>query len=203
MNKVVTPQHIEKAMSYQAYSELISNLLADGKTTGSNQAENMIEYTKMNEQRRKRLDKTTIINPQLAQEIKAVDHRWYWLILTEAWCGDAAQNIPVLAKMAELNDNIELKLLLRDENLEVMEGYLTNGGKSIPKLVCLKQEDLSEVGEWGPRPKPAQVMVEAYKANPTSSYADFVKEVQLWYAKDKTKTLQQEILSLLKKWNNG
>jgi len=203
MNKVVTHEHIEKAMSYQAYSELINNLLADGKTTGSNHAENMIEYTKMNEQRRKRLDKTTIINPQLEQEIKAVKERWYWLILSEAWCGDAAQNVPVLAKMAELNDNIVLKLLLRDENPDVMEAYLTNGGKSIPKLVCLNQDDLAEVGVWGPRPKQAQVMVEAYKANPTSSYADFVKEVQLWYAKDKTKTLQEEIMNLLKQWNNG
>ena len=202
-SKAITSVHIENAMTYQAYDQLIAGLLAENKTTGTNHSEKMIEYTKMNEQRRKRLDKTTNILPELEKLLKSVDEKWYWLILTEAWCGDAAQNIPVISKMASLNPKIELKLLLRDENPEVMEAYLTNGGKSIPKLVCLKAGNLEEIGTWGPRPKPAQQMVEAYKANPTSSYADFVKEVQLWYAKDKTQTIQKEFLSLLNQWNNG
>jgi hypothetical protein len=203
LSKAITTAHVEKAMTYEAYSQLIETLLAENKTTGANHSEKMIEYTKMNEQRRKRLDKTTQVISELESEIKDINEKWYWLVLTEAWCGDAAQNIPVIAKMASVNPHVELKLLLRDENPEVMEAYLTNGGKSIPKLISLKAENLEEMGTWGPRPKPAQQMVEAYKANPTSSYADFVKEIQLWYAKDKTQSIQQEFLALIKQWKNG
>ncbi len=202
ISKAITTAHVEKALDYYTYTQLIEDLLTQNKTTGSNHSEKMIEYTKMNEQRRKRLDKTTKLLPELEHELISLDDKWYWVVLTEAWCGDAAQNIPVLAKMASLTPNIELKLLLRDENPEVMEAYLTNGGKSIPKLICLRAENLEELGTWGPRPGAAQQMVNAYKANPTSSYSDFVKEIQLWYAKDKTQTIQQEFLSLVKQWKD-
>ena len=200
MNKVITENHLNSALSYSDYVSLVDKLLSEGKTTGSNHSQKMIDYTKMNQQRRKRLDKTVVINKELNNLLNSVTGHWTWLVLSEAWCGDVAQNIPVLAKMASLNDNIDFKLLLRDENPEVMEAYLTNGSRSIPKLICL-DSSLNEIGSWGPRPKPAQQMVMAYKSNPTVSYEDFIKEIQLWYAKDKTQTIQKEFTDLLKRWN--
>lgn len=200
ITKTLIEQHIQKGLSYQEYSSLIEKLLSQNKTTGSNQSNKMIEYTQLNQQRSKRIEKTIHLDEELSAALQEIRQPWYWVVLTEAWCGDAAQNIPIIAKMAEANPHIKIKLLLRDENPEVMQAYLTNGSKSIPKLICLKSDNLQELGTWGPRPKPAQEMVRLYKENPTVIYSDFVKELQLWYAKDKGKTIQSEFKELIKEW---
>lgn len=114
-------------------------------------------------------------------------------MLTEAWCGDAAQNLPVIAKVAQLNPHITLTLLLRDEHPEIMDVYLTHGGKSIPKLIAVA-ENGTELFTWGPRPEALQELVEAYKANPDRPYAEFLEEVQRWYNADKTESVQRELV---------
>jgi hypothetical protein len=186
-------------MTYEQYLQLTEALLKENRTTGNNHSPAMIEYTRLNDRRMKRLNKTVVLDHLLVEKIKSINTPWIWLVLTEAWCGDAAQNIPVLAKMAEQNDNIALKLILRDENPEVMDAYLTEGGRSIPKLVCLTPE-LDEIGTWGPRPEPVQQMVREFKKEEDGDYKVFVEKVQLWYAKDKTMTMQSEIMPLLDQW---
>lgn len=126
-------------------------------------------------------------------------YKWLWLVITEAWCGDAAQNIPVIAKIAEINSNIELKFILRGENLVVMDTYLTNGGRSIPKLICLDSQTLEELGTWGPRPVIAQKRFMKDKTDPDVSHEEMVKNNQLWYLQDKTLSIQNEFLELIKK----
>lgn len=199
MSKVITQKHIDQAMSYEQYLQLTQDLLKENRTTGNNHSPAMLEYTRLNDRRMKRLNKTVVLDQLLVDKLKRIDTPWIWLVLTEAWCGDAAQNIPVLAKMAEQNDNIELKLILRDENPEVMDAYLTEGGRSIPKLVCLTP-GLDEIGTWGPRPEPVQQMVREFKKEEDGDYKVFVEKVQLWYAKDKTMTMQTEMMPLLDEW---
>ncbi len=199
---VVTPGQLAQAMTYPQYRSLVNQLLATGKTTGTHQDPKLVQYTELNAQRMSRLDKTTVLKESLVQELKNVSGPWTWLVLTEGWCGDAAQNIPVLAKMAEVSPQIELKLLLRDENLELMDQYLTDGSRSIPKLICLKTDTIEEAGHWGPRPAAAQQLVLDYKANPQGmSHDEFIATVHAWYAKDKTQSLQLEFEPLLKTWN--
>jgi hypothetical protein len=82
-----------------------------------------------------------------------------------------------------------------------MNQYLTNGGMSIPKLICV-DEELNELGTWGPRPKFLQDWLFKNKANPKMSMADLKKEFQIWYTKDKGQTLQQEMVLLMKSWTN-
>jgi len=198
---VITPQLLEKAMSYEQYLNLIDTLLKEEKTTGANHSPNMIHYARLNQQRMKKWDKTGKLQPELVQALQNLPTAQHWLVLTEGWCGDAAQNIPFLAKMAAVNpEKISLKLILRDENLEVMDAYLTNGGRSIPKLVSLKQADFDELGTWGPRPAKVQQMVLGYKQNPTVPQDAFVESVHAWYAKDKGQELQQEFITLLQQW---
>ncbi|MFP4090089.1 MAG: thioredoxin family protein [Cyclobacteriaceae bacterium] len=199
MSNVITKEHIEKAMIYEQYLQLTDELLQQNKTTGPNQSPAMVEYTRMNERRMKRLNKIILLDSELKDKLQQVTTRWIWLVITEPWCGDAAQNVPVLAKMAEQNKNINLRLILRDENLDVMDAYLTNGGRSIPKLICLTPE-LEEIGTWGPRPEPVQQMVLDFKKEENGDYKVFVEKVQLWYARDKTQTMQSEMISLLDKW---
>ena len=74
-----------------------------------------------------------------------------WFVLTEGWCKDAAQIVPVLHALAKLNSNIELKVLLRDDNLDLMDQYLTNGKRrSIPRLIAVDPDVMEELSSWGP-----------------------------------------------------
>ena len=197
---VLTPAHLEAAQSYDAYQAMIEQQLANGKTTGNNHSEAMLGYTQLNVQRMHRLDKVVRLNEVLQEQIAALTTSWLWVVLTEAWCGDAAQSIPVMAKIADASPLITLKLLLRDEHPDVMNAYLTNGSRSIPKLICVT-EDLQELGTWGPRPVQAQKLMTDFKAQyPEQDYQALAKEMQLWYARDKTQSIQQEFTALLATW---
>ena len=192
-------QKVKDSQSYQEYREMINQLMAEGKTTGANHSEAMLHYTKMNVHRMDRLDKRTDLIPELEAEVEKLDKKYIFLALTEAWCGDAAQNLPVFQKLAEQYVNFELRLVLRDENLDLMDQYLTNGGRSIPKVVVLDAETLEEVATWGPRPAVPQRMVEEYKKlEDKPPYQEFTKDLQLWYAKDKTVSTQKELVALIK-----
>ncbi len=198
---IITAGHLAKALTYTEYRNLIAGLLKEGKTTGPQQHPKLIQFTELNTYRMSRLDKTMLLKESLVQQLEALTQPWIWLVLTEAWCPDSAQNIPVLAKMAEVSPLVELKMLLRDENPDIMDQYLTNGSRSIPKLICLKENTLEEVGTWGPRPATVQRMVLEHKADPQGvSHDEFLASVQLWYTKDKGLTLQQEFEELLPIW---
>jgi hypothetical protein len=178
---MITKELLDKALTYKQYRDLINQLLSENKTTGSNHSEDYINYTKMNVQRMDRLDKTIEISADVANEFLSLNKALIWLVITEAWCGDAAQICPVIAQLAGINSNIDLKFILRDEHPEIMNQYLTNGGKSIPILVCLDAATLKPLGHWGPRPQKAQQMVLEHKNNPQEPYLEFVKKLQLWY----------------------
>jgi hypothetical protein len=194
--------YLNKAMSYTTYMALMQDLLSENKTTGPNQAKELVEYTRLNFHRMERLNKTIVLSETLAQSIESLKKRWTWLIITEAWCGDAAQTIPLMHAISVASKGkIDIKLVLRDENLELMDQYLTNGGRAIPVLICLETETLESIGKWGPRPALAQEMVTAYKQHPEQSLEAFKTMLHTWYAKDKTESQQQEMIQLLAKWS--
>jgi len=173
-------------------------LVAQGKTTGVNNPEAFIFYTKLNLQRLQRWDKTFHLNEALTIKAKIVKPQIWWLI-TEAWCGDAAQTLPVMNKIVENSaGNIELRIIMRDENLSIMDHYLTNGvSRSIPILVAVDKND-NELFHWGPRPQLAQKMMMDWKVNNAGiTFNDIEKEIHAWYAKDKGETTEQELLVLL------
>jgi hypothetical protein len=136
MGNIITKELIRKGYTYSQYKNLIDSLLDEGRTTGDDQSESKVNFTKINAHRMKRLYNTNEIIEELEKETNDIKNKWIWLVITEAWCGDAAQNNPVIAKIAEINPNIELKFILRDENPDVIDAYLTNSGRSIPKLIC-------------------------------------------------------------------
>jgi hypothetical protein len=148
-----------------------------------------------------RLDKRTKLTDSLKKALEQVDQQWIWLVLTEAWCGDAAQNIPPIIKMANQTDMIDVKFILRDQHPDIMDEYLTNGGRSIPKLVCLDADTLEEKGSWGPRPSVPQQMVLNWKNDPEISSKTAAKKLHKWYAKNRTRDLQAEFENLIKKWS--
>ena len=198
---MVTQEDIDRSISYEDFFNLMEKLVKEEATTGANQSQSLIDYTKLNYSRMKRILKTTTPSNDVIDTTECLDDKLTWLVITESWCGDAAQNLPVLAKIAEINTNITLRIILRDENPDLMNQYITNGGKSIPKLICL-DENLNELGTWGPRPKFLQDWLYKEKANPTMEMSELKKQFQVWYTKDKGQTLQQEMILLLKSWLN-
>jgi thiol-disulfide isomerase/thioredoxin len=191
---------IENGMSYQRYRGLIHHLLQENKTTGEHQEEQFIQYTQLNEQRMNRNEKQVVVSEELKNILSQLDHKETWVVFSEAWCGDCAQILPVITKIAEASEGkIDLKIIIKSEHKDEMQHYLTNGTEAVPKLVRFHAETFDEIGTWGARPEKAQAIAEYWKKNrDTISKEEFHKELHLWYAKDKGVEIQKEFLMLLK-----
>ena len=179
-------------MKHQEYLDLVEELLAENKTTGDDHSESMIHYTKMNFQRMKRWQTKGQLDEKTIEKIKGIKAPQKWVVLTEGWCGDAAHSVPFIAKMAEANTNISLEVKLRDENLDLMDQYLTNGGRSIPKLIAF-DETGNELFNWGPRPAQMQEFVLESKENEVP-YSEYNVGLQKIYNADKGQSIQKEII---------
>lgn len=186
-----------KRLTYQEYIDWVDQMVENKQTSGSNQSEVLVDFTALNQRRMKRLNKTLKINEELLKAIKTGPKQTWWVI-TEAWCGDSAQNLPVIGNIAQASaGTVELNIIIRDENPALMDQYLTNGGAAIPKLIAF-DENGKELFTLGPRPKPAAQLAKEWKTNPNGrSHDDFERELHTWYAKDKSQTIQEELLQLL------
>ena len=193
---MITKEQFESGYTYSEYRKLVDDKLANGETTGPNSSEDYLQHTKMNVHRMNRWDRTIELDDDLVEKLKAVPCPVNWLLLSEGWCGDASQNVPFLNKMAEASPNIKLRILLRDEHLDIMDQYLTNGGRAIPKLIVLG-EGMNEVGTWGPRPAEIQKKVHLEKHENGMNSEDIGKMVQKWYAKDKGATIEKEMMDVI------
>tara|TARA_R110002051_G_scaffold145817_1_gene218751 strand:- start:9166 stop:9789 length:624 start_codon:yes stop_codon:yes gene_type:complete len=193
----VLKESLSKAISYDDYRILVAQLAKDGKSTSPTQNEAFSKYTLLNDKRMKRLDKTLKFSNAIVSKIKKNDKKVTWLVLTESWCGDAAQTMPVMNKVAALSSNINFKVVLRDENLALMNHFLTNGTLSIPKLIMIDNATNTVFSDWGPRPNIATKMVADYKKENGYLTDEFKQELQLWYTKDKGQNTVEELLSRL------
>jgi hypothetical protein len=197
MDKTLIKKSIKRGVSYSTYKTLIKGLLVGGKSTGKEQTEELLNYSKLNDTRMDRLDKTLKISEETQTALNQLKSNITFLVLAEGWCGDAAQILPVLNKITEASSKIEMKIVCRDENEELMDNYLTNGSKSIPKVIIV-DENYDVINSWGPRPLIATQMVQDYKAKNGVIDDEFKKDLQIWYNKDKGKSTQQDIMKLLK-----
>jgi len=193
---MITQELINSALSWNEFYALSEQLVAEKRTTGPNQTEALLKYTELNWVRMHRMNKTLSILPEIKEKVDAINEKYLALVITEAWCGDGAQNLPAIAKICELSDNLELKVIFRDDHLGIMNRYLTNGAMSIPIIILLKKDSLEEVGVWGPKPKAALDILANFKANPEMPRDVFYKELHTWYAKNKSIDVQYEFMQL-------
>lgn len=191
--KATIESSLKKSMRYLEYRELLENLLSQGKTTGDNHSEQMLKYAELNISRMNKWDKIFKPSEEVKKAINEIQRPELWLVITEGWCGDAAQNLPLLKKMADLNDMIDFKVVLRDQNLELMDHFLTNGGRAIPKMIRIDANTLEVLGDWGARPEAAQKIVVEAKGEGL----DYATPLHIWYAKNKGEDIQREIIKLL------
>ena len=193
----IIEKSIKNAQSYIEYKLMILDLIKEGKSTGVNQNEDLLNFTRLNDKRMKRLDKQTKLSELSKEKVQEIANDFTWLVLTESWCGDAAHVLPVLNKFSEINSNIDLKVVLRDENEDLMNQFLTNGSKSIPKIIVIEKDTNKVVGSWGPRSKVATKMVMDYKQKHGALDAEFKKDLQVWYNEDKGQNIEKDIVELL------
>ena len=191
-----------KSFTYIEYKKNISDLLKIGKSSGDIQSEDLIHYSSLNETRIHRLDKTMKISEEIVLKLQSLKNEYIWLVISEGWCGDAAQLLPIFNKMDEVSDKIEMKIVFRDENEELINLFLTNGAKAIPKLIILDKNTLNVEGNWGPRPKGAIELIQNYKEKFGAIDETAKTELQLWYLHDKGLSTQNEIIQLLQDLEN-
>lgn len=186
----------QQGIDYSTYRHLVDKLLAEGHTTGPDNSESMLHYTKMNVQRMNRVDKTASLNDELKSVINTLKNKYKLLVITEGWCGDAAQIIPVFNKIALAEPNkFELKFVLRDKNLPLIDAHLTNGGRAIPVLIVLDEHAENVLATWAPRPQILQALLKEWKKETTEMLL-IAEKLHGWYAKDKTQTTQAELTLL-------
>ena len=110
----------ENFFSYEDYIREVDAMVKNKSTSGPDQSEVMINYTYLNYKRMSRLNKTVTLDDEITESLERVGMQMIWIAITEAWCGDAAQVLPVMNKFAAANTNIDLKLIMRDEHLDIM-----------------------------------------------------------------------------------
>lgn len=195
--KNIIENSLNNSSSYLEYRKKVSDLLAQGKSSGNEQSEDLLHYSQLNEVRMNRLDKTIVVPEAVKQQLQALNQKYIWLVLAEGWCGDAAQLLPIMEKMTEVVSNIDLRIVFRDENDALMQEFLTNGARSVPKLIILNADNHEVLAAWGPRPEAAARLIKEYKAKYGVVNEEAKTELQKWYLHDKGLSTMAEIVKIM------
>jgi hypothetical protein len=190
-------ESLKKAISYGEYRKLVADHVQKGTSTGPNQNDELSHFTLLNDSRMRRLDKTLKLPLAVQEKLENFKGNQTWLVLSESWCGDAAHALPVMNKMAEATHGIDFKVVLRDENLNLMNAFLTNGAMSIPKLIAIDSNTGQVLANWGARPSVAKAMVKDYKEEHGKLTPEFKQELQIWYNKDKGQNIAEDLAKLI------
>ena len=198
MNNIIE-KAISDGISYREYRNMIDTLLQRRETTGAEQSEKRVGYTEVGVARMNRLDRTMKLLEEVREMISSINKPQIWLAITEAWCADSAWILPVINQMSEVNSLITLKHVLRDENEELMNLFLTNGGRAIPTILIIDEMSNQVIGRWGPRPAELQRRGAERREDPNPMpYSEFFAALQKWYAADRTETIQKEFAAAVK-----
>jgi hypothetical protein len=187
---------LASALDPTEYHAGFEQVVAAGSTSGPDRSEALVAYTMLNLARARRWNTRMQVLPELQAGLP-IRSPQTWLVLTEYWCGDVAQCCPAMVHLAERTPGLQVRFVFRDEHPELMDLYLTRGGRSIPKLVALDDATGAELFTWGPRPEPAQAVVDSFLAIPKEQRdSEAMKEsLHAWYAKDGCAAVQRELLA--------
>ena len=187
--------------SYSEFLEHVEDLFAQGNVTGDVDSVERLEATKINISRFKRLNKTARIDPDILDVLEKGSYRWRWTVIAEGWCGDAAQILPYINKVASKAKNIELEVVLRDQHPKLMDEFLTNGSRSIPVLICRDADSDRVIGRWGPRPIRVMEWISNYKKERASyTSSEFKTALHKFYASDKGLAINSDLLRVVQNW---
>lgn len=189
-------ERFDKSLTFEQYIKKIENYLENTNPDVLNEADkHLYEFTKLNLQRMNRIRKTYSISEEMKNALSKIKNKQYWIVLTEEWCGDSAQNTPIIATIANSNPDIELKILERDDNLDIIDLYLTDGKRKIPKVI-LFDENGNELFQWTERPKKASEFMTSLLNNGTPK-EKAIEELQNWYNQNKGAEIEKEFIEFL------
>lgn len=139
--------------------------------------------------------KRTAVSDTAVDQLESLPGKWHLLALTEDWCLDAISTLSAVARLSEQVSNVNLRLLERDQNLDIMDAHLTNGGRSIPAII-LYNESWMERAWWGPRPEELQnwYMTGGGKEQPSD---ERYKYIRTWYVRDKGESIIRDIIRMI------
>ena len=184
-------------MTYDQYSELNKAYAKQGKTSGE-QKESYVGYTKLGAARLRRWEKLYKSEQEYLDEITSlVSPGEQWLVFSETWCGDAAHMLPFVHQWSK-HAKVPLRIIMRDEHLTLMDEFLTNGGRSIPKLVRISADGMV-LGTYGPRPSALVAHLAEWKSKASFDYKEWTLFAQDWYNQDKGKSIESDFIELLSK----
>ena len=185
------------AYTYPEFRALVDQLVAAHTTSGPEQSPALARYTVQNQAHLDRSYAEPLL-PELVEKLAHLPQPEQWLMLGEAWCGDTAHTLPVLAHLAaESNGRVVLHLLLRSDHPDLMAAHQTAGKNSIPKLIRRDAATGRELGTWGPRPAEAQTLSLRLHADTSLHTNQIVKTMNAWYEADQGRAVQAELLALL------
>ena len=184
-------------MKWDEYLKLFEEILKGDKNEAPYDSEAFLNYVQLNESRQKRWLKKGELDKELVDLLQSIDKPLNWILITEPWCGDAAHIVPFIYKLSEVSDSINFKIELRDNGEDLIDNYLTNGGKSIPILV-VRDENNQDLFVWGPRPKDAQAIHLTNRNDDSKTAEEKKMELQAWYNKNKGVDIQNELLEQFK-----
>ena len=170
--------------------DLLSERFAAGSTF-----EQLLARPKDNSELWNAIYRRAALDEDAVRRAHAIEHRFHFLVLNEDWCGDSVNILPYVARLAEASDHLEMRILSRDKNPDLMNAHLTGGkSRSIP-IVIVYDDAFSERGWWGPRPGPLQrwVLNEGLALPKPDRYP----LIRAWYARDKGSTIVSELLSIV------
>lgn len=183
-------------MDFQQYQQYFQDILSNPNAPAPYNNIDYLDYTKLNWARQERWLKTGVIDPHLAAVIADIKNVQQWIIITEPWCGDAAHTVPFIHLLTQLNPLITVSYQLRDAEPFLIDQYLTNGGKAIPKLI-IRDEAANDLVNWGPRPAACQVIYSSLTAD-KADFDTIKTALQKWYNQDKGVSFQLELIEALK-----
>ena len=188
------------AMAPADYRALFERIVASGQPYGPPGGGYGADYTKLNLARTRRIEKTLKVLPEVKAAMQQAPPQT-WLVITEPWCGDSAQCLPVLLQLAELAPAINVRIALRDQDTDLIDRHLTNGARSIPKLVAFDPATEQVHYTWGPRPQAAHELVLANKTKPDAdqlSKDDLAEALHRWYHDNAGVAVQHEVADLVR-----
>jgi len=182
-------------MNFKEYLNYFEQIILHPEQYSVYQDENYYNYAKLNWSRTNRWLNKFEPNDELKALISSIQTPQTWIIITEPWCGDAAHSVPQLINMVENNVNIKVDIQLRDEEPFMIDSYLTNGGKSIPKLI-IRDANSNDLAVWGPRPEKLQELFLFWKEEGVE-FNTMKESIQKWYNEDKGVEIQNDIIKIL------
>lgn len=187
-----------KTYDYQAYIDYFAALLKMPELPPLPESAKG-DFRKLNHQRMEKWNKILQLSPPVQDALANISRPMRWYVIGDLNCGDCAQSLPVLARMAAAaGEDIDMRILLKEDHPELMDMHLTDGSRAVPKLIALDRETSHELFRWGARPASALQIYHHYRENKsTMLWEDFEKELHLWYARDRGQEVQQEIAALL------